>query len=91
MFGTTFVNLPQITLVKPLFCVWVRVDVLLVLLLCGGEQGMCKHTMGLLLADKHQTVPTMMYTPSYLQGRKYFLVLDPGRKCEVPSRPHILL
>ena len=68
MFGTTFVNLPQITLVKPIVCVWVRVDVLLVLLLCGGEQGICKHTMGLLLADKHQTVPTMLYT--ILSARK---------------------
>ena len=29
MFGTTFVNLPQITLVKPIVCVWVRVGVLL--------------------------------------------------------------
>ena len=64
-----------------------------ILLLCGGEQGMCKHTMGLLLADKHQTVPMMLYTILSTRKKVFcgILVLDLGRKCKVPSRPHMLL
>jgi len=91
MFGTAFVNLPLDCTCETYF-------------LCVGESG-CSAGFCCFVGASKECVNTQWdcflltnikqypgcCTPSYLQGRKYFLVLDPGRKCKVPSRPHILL